>query len=292
MLRRPSELPLQGDPSQRHLPWIIAVMVFLAALAVAGVLGLDGALDRWDQGLRGTLTVQVSPDGETEASVRVAAALEVLAATEGVARAEALSDADIAALLEPWLGAGNVSPELPVPSLIDVHLAPGVDVDLDLLAARLVAAAPGARLDDHSVWLDEMVRLARSVQVVAAVVVFVIVVAAIAIVVFTTRTGLAVHHDVIEVLHLVGARDSYIARQFQAQALLLGLRGGFLGLGLAAIILFLLSRTAGSLEGPFLPGFALGAGAWSTLVLLPLLAAAITTLTARTTVMRALAGMP
>ena len=40
MLRRHSELPLQGDPSQRHLPWIIAVMVFLAALAVAGVLGL------------------------------------------------------------------------------------------------------------------------------------------------------------------------------------------------------------------------------------------------------------
>ncbi len=292
MLRRHSELPLQGDPSQRHLPWIIAVMVFLATLAVAGVLGLGGALERWDQGLRGTLTVQLPPDGETDLAVRVAAALEVLRATDGIAQARALSESEIAALLEPWLGAGALSPELPVPSLIDVRLAPGVAVDLELLASRVAAAAPGARLDDHSLWLDEMIRLTRSVQIVAAVVVLLIAVAAIAIVVFATRAGLAVHHDVIEVLHLIGARDSYIARQFQAQAMMLGLRGGFLGLGVAAIVLFVLSRTAGGLEGPLLPGFALGTGAWATLALLPLLTAAITMLTARTTVMRALAEMP
>lgn len=292
MLRRHSELPLQGDPSQRHLPWIIAVMVFLATLAVAGVLGLGGALERWDQGLRGTLTVQLPPDGETDLDVRVAAALEVLRATDGIAQARALSESEIAALLEPWLGAGALSPELPVPRLIDVRLAPGVAVDLELLASRVAAAAPGARLDDHSLWLDEMIRLTRSVQIVAAVVVLLIAVAAIAIVVFATRAGLAVHHDVIEVLHLIGARDSYIARQFQAQAMMLGLRGGFLGLGVAAIVLFVLSRTAGGLEGPLLPGFALGTGAWATLALLPLLTAAITMLTARTTVMRALAKMP
>lgn len=292
MLRRPSELPLQGDASQRHLPWIIAVMVFLAALAVAGGLGLGGALDRWDQGLRGTLTVQLPPDGESDLAVRVAAALEVLRATDGIAQARALSDGETAALLEPWLGAGALSPELPVPRLIDVQLVPGAALDLELLASRVAAAAPGARLDDHSQWLDEMIRLTRSVQIVAAVVVLLIAVAAIAIVVFATRAGLAVHHDVIEVLHLIGARDSYIARQFQAQAMVLGLRGGFLGLGVAAIVLFVLSRTVGGLEGPLLPGFALGRGAWAALALLPLFTAAITMLTARTTVMRSLAEMP
>jgi cell division transport system permease protein len=195
-------------------------------------------------------------------------------------------------LLEPWLGAGELSPELPVPRLIDVQLTPGAALDLELLASRVAAAAPGAHLDDHSQWLDEMIRLTRSVQIVAAVVVLLIAAAAIAIVVFATRAGLAVHHDVIEVLHLIGARDSYIARQFQAQAMVLGLRGGFLGLGVAAIVLFVLSRTVGGLEGPLLPGFALGRGAWAALALLPLFTAAITMLTARTTVMRSLAEMP
>ncbi|MCI0451490.1 MAG: alcohol dehydrogenase catalytic domain-containing protein, partial [Candidatus Latescibacteria bacterium] len=37
--------------------------------------------------------------------------------------------------------------------------------------------------------------------------------AAILIVIFVTRTGLAIHRRVIEIVHLVGARDSYIARQ-------------------------------------------------------------------------------
>ena len=34
--------------------------------------------------------------------------------------------------------------------------------------------------------------------------------------IFTTRAGLAVHHNVIEILHIIGARDGYIARQFAA----------------------------------------------------------------------------
>ena len=57
--------------------------------------------------------------------------------------------------------------------------------------------------------------------------------ATIGTVIFTTRTGLAVHQEAIEVLHLIGAQDSYIARQFATRALMLALRGGLIGLALA-----------------------------------------------------------
>ncbi len=291
MLARRSELPLEADPSHRYLPWVIAVMVYLAALALAGALALDAAMSRWGQGLRGVITVQIpAPEGGQGAAGR-AAALEVLGATPGVVQATALTRDQLAALLEPWLGPGNLSPELPIPDLIDVRLAPDAELDLEALARRLEAAAPGAQLDDHKLWLDKVIRLSRWIQLLAAAVVLLIAAAGMAIVVFTTRAGLAVHHDVIEVLHLIGAWDSYIARQFQTHALMLGLRGGFMGLALAALTLFVLSRAAATLEGAFLPALSLGAGGWAALAAMPLIAGLIATLTARATVMRALQRM-
>lgn len=287
MLARRSELPLESDASHRYLPWVIAVMVYLAALALAGALALDAAMSRWGQGLRGVITVQI-PAGEAAAGN---AALEVLRATPGVVQARALSRDQLAALLEPWLGPGNLSPELPIPGLIDVRLAPDAELDLETLARRLETAAPGARLDDHKLWLDKIIRLSRWIQLLAAAVVLLIAGAGMAIVVLTTRAGLAVHHDVIEVLHLIGAWDSYIARQFQIHALVLGLRGGFIGLALAALTLLVLSRAAATLEGAFLPALSLGAGGWAALAAMPLIAGLIATLTARTTVMRALKRM-
>lgn len=292
MLKSRAELPLERDASRRFLPGVITVMVYLAALALAGVLALDRAMARWDLGLRGTLTLQIPAADGADTAGRTEAALAVLRETQGVARARALSDAEVAALLEPWLGPGNLSPELPVPKLVDVRLAPDAEVDLEALRLRLEAAAPGARLDDHKVWLKDLLRLIRSLQGIAAAAVLLIVAAAIAIVVFTTRAGLAAHHEIIKVLHLIGARDSYIARQYQNHALVLGLRGGVFGLALAALTLLVLSRAGGTLAVPVLPGLALEVGDWIALAALPVVAALIATLTARATVMRALGRMP
>ena len=72
---------------------------------------------------------------------------------------------------------------------------------------------------------------------------------------------------------------------------MLGLAGGFIGLGLAALTLLMLARVAGTLEGAFLPGLSLGAEGWGALAALPLLAGLIATLSARFTVLRALHRM-
>ncbi len=283
------EFAIERDDAPRYVPWIIAVMVYLATLAAAGALALDTAVARWDKNLRTTLTVQVSPDTSARVAARTEAALGVLRAHPAVAKARALSRADVAALLEPWMGRASLSPELPMPGLIDVRLRAGRG--LDGLSARLAAIDAGVVLDDHRGALENVVRFARSMQLVALVIVVLVAIAAAATVVFATRAGLAVHHDVIEVLHMIGARDNYIARYFQGQALRQGLRGGFLGLGLAALTMFLLARATAELQGPFLPVLKLGFEDWALIALLPLAAGLVTTLTARATVMRVLARL-
>ena len=292
MLRRRSDLPLERDESSRFIPWIIALMVYLATLALAGALMAQSAIARWSQGLSGSLTVQIMPSQDSDPRVqeaRVAAALALIRGTPGVTAAEALSEARVMRLLEPWLGSGGAR-GLPLPALIDVRMAPGANPDLSALAVRLGQAVTGATLDDHRRWLNQLILLGRSIELVAVVILALVAAAAAAATVFGTRTALAVHRHVIEVMHLIGAQDDYVARQFQAHALGIGLRGGLTGLLFAVATLLAVEGLAPS-GGGLLPGLALKAWQWGALALLPVAAALIAMVTARVTVLRTLARM-
>ncbi len=284
-----SDLPLGRDPSGRFLSWIVGLMVYLAALALAGAMAAERLMQRWHADLSGSFTVQLPPPEDAgERELAIDRALRVLTETPGVAGAEVLDEAEMRRLIEPWLGPAAIGPELPIPVLIAVVLRPEPPVAPEELGRRLAAAVPGALVDDHRAWLDGVGTLARSVQLVAAAVVALVALAAIATVVFATRTGLAIHRRVVDLLHLVGAQDAYIARQFQTQALRLGLVGGVLGLALAAITLGAVEVVIGRLDRLLLAPLSLDPAEWLALGLLPPAAGAIAMLTARITVLRAL----
>lgn len=284
MRRRPG-MPFERDGSSRFLPWIVALMVYLSTLALAGAILLHEGLDRWDRGLEGVVTVEV-PAGSAE---KIDALIARLREAPGILRARALDDAETAKLLEPWLGTAIPLRELPVPRLLDLRVDPAIPVDFGALGASLAKIAPGTAIDDHRLWLDRLSAVVFAVELTAALILALIVAAMIATIVFTTRTGLAMHHATVEVLHLIGARDSYIARQFERHAASVGLKGGVLGLVLAAATL---AGIGGSGRVPFLPDIpALPPYGWAALVLLPLLAAGTAMLTARITVLRALARL-
>ena len=282
------------EGSNRFLPWIIALMVYLAGLALSATMALEQITERWSSSLKGSITVVVDPSvggGEAETDARIEAALSVILTTPGVVSATPLERVEVAGLVEPWLGKDVLSMDLPIPRLIDVALAPNVSVDLDGLTRRLKTAVPGTQIDDHKVWLQKVLRLARTTELIAVLIVALIALAAATTVVFTTRTGLAVQRDVIDVLHLIGARDNYIARQFQGNAVSQALWGGLLGLLLTGITILALWLLARDLEGSLLPAVQLNPPFWAALAALPLGGAVIASITARITVLRSLARM-
>jgi cell division transport system permease protein len=126
----------------------------------------------------------------------------------------------------------------------------------------------------------------------ALVVVVLVVLAACIMVAFVTRMGLAAHERSIELLHLIGAQDSYVARQFQNHALSLGLRGGLLGLVCALPTLYLARLLLQRIDSGLLPELSFLPHEWSYFVLLPVAAALVTMLAARVTVLRTLARLP
>ena len=291
-----ADLPLARDASGRFLPWLIAFMVYLATLALVASMIMNALVERWDHGLADRLTVQIpAPEAGSEQGAqeaRIDAAIGVLTSTPGVAGVSVLDEEEISALLDPWLGDAELARELPLPTLIAVTLNPGNPADLGTLGVRLKAAVPGAVVDDHQRWVGGLVSLTRSVDLIAGLVVVLVGVAAIVTVIFVTRTGLAIHRQVIELLHLIGAQDSYVARQFQSHAMRLGFKGGVLGFVAAVVTIYGAGLLLSESGRVLLPQFSFGVREWIALAALPLIATLVAMLTARWTVLRTLARFP
>jgi cell division transport system permease protein len=292
------DIPFARDGSVRFLPWLIALMVYLAALALAGLLLINTALMQWDRGLAGAMTIELPPlaDGQN-GDDGAAPVLALLRTTPGVLSARLLPRDAVAKLVAPWLGDGAAIQDLALPRLIDVRVDPARRPDGPALGARLGKLMPGAELDDARLRFSRLFDFGLSVELTGLAIVALIGAAAALTTIFATRAGLAVHQGVIEILHLLGARDSYIAGQFARQAMVLGFRGGMIGFVLAVATLFGIGHAArtAALLGPgvrLLPSFSLLAWQWAGLALLPFAAALIARVTARAVVSRALARMP
>jgi len=281
---------LPREAGAASLDLVIAVMAFLASLAFGAVLIADRMAETWQAGLAGKLTVQVLPQGETPASAEVDKAIAVLRATPGVVYASALSDADNLALVEPWLGHDAVIAALPFPKLIDVQLAPGATPDIAGLQQRLASAAPHAVLDDHGRWIGRLKSTANSVVLSALVVLVLIAIATAATVAFATRAGLAAHGEIVQLLHLMGAKDRFIARAFEWHYFIAALVAAACGATVGALVFF----AAGGLDQlgvetiSFLPPLGLGLAELPWLALIPTVAAVIAWGTARLSVIAAL----
>ena len=290
--KRDRELPLAGDDSARFLPWVAGAMVFLAAVALAGALLAQTVASRWQQDLAGLLTVEVPSRADASAAAREQAALALLKATSGVRDAVPIPRSRLERLVEPWLGAGAHVAELPLPALIEVQLADDARIDLGTLGERLAEAVPGAKLDDHALWLAGVGAVVRAVEAVALAIVALIAVLSAAAVGFAVRTGLAIHSDVVEVLHLIGARDAYIARQFAGHAFRATLKGGIIGLAAAVSLIAALAEGRGALGPLPLPEVKLSMAAWGAIAAVPVAAAVFALLAALATVHRQLKRMP
>ena len=283
----------------RALLAVIAIMTFLAALTLGAVVLVRSAAGEWQSEVAREVTIQVRPaEGrDVEAAVQRAAALAT--ATPGIATVRPYTKEESARLLEPWLGSGLALNELPVPRLIVVRITPGVTPDFATLNKQLAEQVPGASLDDHRGFVDRMRTMARSAVVVGIAVLALVLAATMLSVMFATHGAMASNRPIVEVLHVVGAKESFIASEFQRHFMLLGLKGGAVGGG-AAVVLFvlagLLSRWFGG--GPdesqiavLFGHLSLGFEGYGAVVGLVVLVAAVTTLTSRLTVQRTLKSM-
>ena len=290
------DLGLRRALGDRMLPLLVAAMAFLAALALAGVVGVRALAAHWQEGAGAALTVQVPrPAGQEGGKTRLDHVLAMLRDAPGVASARPLSEGELAELLRPWLGAGADRVAIPLPGVIAVRLIPGA-ADTEALAARLAGAVPGTLTESHDVWVQRLGLLAGSLQACAWLALAVVAAVAAAVVAIATTAGLAARREAIEIVHGLGATDGYIAGRFAGRVTGLAAAGGLLGALAALPALLALARLAAPFAaarpGADPSGLALPAPLWLALPALPLAAATIGFLAAQGTVRRWLRRLP
>jgi len=240
-------------------------MAFLAVFAMALSFATGRLADRWSQELARTATVRISaPEGQLAA--QTAAVLAVLETTPGVAAARALDEAEERALLEPWFGPDLPLDALPIPQLVEI-IESAEGFDAEGLRLRLQAEAPGAVLDDHTRWREPLVGAAERIRMLGLLAITLIAATTAAMVSLAANSALAANGQVIRVLRLVGARDSYIARAFVRRFTLRALAGATAGTLLGAIAIALIPK-AQTADG-FLTGLGFQGAEWLWLLILP-----------------------
>ena len=286
---KPGPLMPRGDARDGGLAFVIAVLCFFACVAALGALAADRAAGGWTAQLQGSATVLVRPEGGETADAAAARAAEALADVKGVSEARALEKDKAAALLQPWLGKEALTDDLPMPRLVTLELDPDHPASVAALDKALKDAGVDATVDDHGLWIKDIVRAGVWARAAAFGVFVLTALAAAAVIAFAARAVLASRLQIVEVLHVAGAHDGYIAgllaRRFAAMAFASGFAGALLAAGLGAAL-----RLAGGGGGltPVLPV------AWIDLAALlpcPVLAAAVAAGSARGAAMRLLKAM-
>ena len=268
------------------MPWVIAIMIGLTVIASASGLALRNTARVASVDVAGGVTVQIVHGAPRERDRQAQAALAVIRAQPGVASARLVPQAELDALVEPWLGthAGDDINALPVPALIDVRLSSGADkARLESLRARIAEKAPAARVDAQASWLAPVFEAIGALQLLAGGLIALLAFATVASVLLASRNALGNHRGTIEIVHMLGGTDAQIARIFQRSMAVDAAAGG--------IATALLGRQFAALGSGMMTSVGLGWTDWAVIACIPVAGVLLAVFTARLAVLNALRRM-
>lgn len=294
-LRRLIDLGKQAErvvPPSGHTAWLTSftagAMTFLCVFALALSLASGRLASRWSDALARTATIRLSAPPD-QIQMQTDAILLLLSTTPGVESARAMTDDEARSLLEPWFGPDLPIEALPIPRLIEVvEDDPGYDGEG--LRQRLAAEAPGAVLDDHTRWRRPLAEAAGRLRLLGWLAIGLIGSTMAAMITLAASASLAANSQVIKVLRLVGARDSYIARAFVRRFTLRALSGSAVGAIAGAIGVALLPNADAA--GGFLTGLGFTGAGWLWPLILPPLAGLVAFFATRRAALQKLRELP
>jgi len=278
----------------RTLLSVIAIMTFLACLTFGGVMLIKQSANSWASDIATEVTIQIIPSDQIAIDDALSLANQIARQTPNIQSVDILSQNATNKLLEPWLGDNLQLADLPIPRIIVLGINTKTPPDLELLASEIKAQIPGASLDNHRGWVERLQAMANSTVLVGAVIFLLMLSATCLAAIFATQGALAGNREVVEVLHFVGARDEFIAREFQRHFFRQGLLGSVAG-GAVAILAFILlglwlSVSSGSAQAAqtsaFFGTFTLSIAGYVGIAFVAFIIALLTAMTARIAVLK------
>lgn len=292
---RQTALVPEASISGRALVIVVVIMTFLASMTAGAVELIATASASWSADVTREMTIQIRPRSGRDLDADVKTASELARGVGGIDGVRPYSKEESERLLEPWLGSALPFDQMPVPRIVVLSLDPKASLpDLASLKRRLAEAVPTATLDDHRQWSARLATMAGALVLVGLTALALVLIATGLAIAFATRGAMAGTREIINVLHLVGAEDRFIADEFQRHFLMMGLRGGLIGSGLAVLAFLaagaLSSRWNATPQGEQIEAlfgtFALGPRGYLAVICIAFVVAGLTAIVTRRTVYR------
>ncbi|MCI5059532.1 MAG: permease [Alphaproteobacteria bacterium] len=297
--KRRYDLPLEKGAGGLFLKLLIGMMSILAVLALAASFVLSAMTERWTSGLENRASIEIPAQDQngkllstTEVEALVKEVEQFLKKHPAVLDIQVMSKEEITSLVSPWLGEDMTYDQIPLPGLISLRFREDVIFKPESLQVPLKNIAPQIRLDTHQAWLSQLLRFTGSLNFAALIVTFTIGITTIIAVAGAVQARMAIYHEELELLHLMGAGDRYISSQLQRYMFLTAFQGAIIGALIGGILLLLMGWISGKMDITLLPDFSLSAVQIISLCALPLLVGMLAMFTARYTVIQTLSKMP
>ncbi|MFA7276011.1 MAG: FtsX-like permease family protein [Pseudobdellovibrionaceae bacterium] len=284
------DIPLHNRLGTEFLVMLVALMTSLSLLAALGGITLGHLTYKWTSGLENSLTIEIPHSAE--ALSRAEHLSETLRKTQHVKNATIIGKKDMSRLLEPWLGNNeDMLAEIPLPVLVSLEIDERSDDVMKDITSLTRKISPEARLDTHEEWLSSLVKLTGTLRYVSYFVFALIVAVTGVVVAGAVRARMAIHQKELQLLHVMGASDGYIAHQFVRYVFWQAGKGASLGVIIGAVLIVALAYVSpSSLET--LPHLSIQPWDLVLLVCVPILLLGIAMWAARHTSLQVLREMP
>jgi cell division transport system permease protein len=225
-----------GSVTGRSLTLVISIMAFLASLTAGGVYVVFNAASVWTNNISSEITVQVQSRSGDAGDAKIAEIAKFLSDQNGIRQVTPFTREQSLKLVEPWIGKSDVLKNFAIPRLIAIEIDRDNPPEIATLKKVMEAKYPGSVLDDHGLWRAEIRRLTRFLELAGIGMLLLMAAATGAVIIAAATSALASNKEIVSVLNLVGAEEKFIAKQFERHFLKVGVKAGFVGAGMAALV--------------------------------------------------------
>jgi cell division transport system permease protein len=236
-----------------------------------------------------TFTIEIpTVENSEQSELLTRKVLNVLETIPTLKETKIIEKEQLISLLDPSLVQTDIIKDLGFPVFIDATFEDSPLIDLQSLTHQLRQVVAGVLVEPHARWQSMVSTANRTIQTLGWVFVGFIFSIMMTVISLVTRATLISHLPIVDSLRLMGAKNAFIASQFQKQAFKSSFLGGSVGLVIGIILIYFLKSLPHFLG---LPTFFLDFLTFKTLpyfLILPFGIALMSIIVARLTVSRLL----
>lgn len=228
-------LPLKNKQADHYLIAMLALMTALVILVTSSTVYFASLAGSWESHLKEVATLEIP--GSASSPELMERLKTTLSAQDVIENFTILSREDLLSSVSPWIDLDGLDAgEVPLPTIVTLKLATRDKLALEKLAFTIKAINKDIRFDAHENWLASAMSNASLIRFLSASIAVALLLVMALTLAMLVRDKILLNMEVISLLHIMGATDKFILREFFMHMLKLSGKAVLIGL-IAALIL-------------------------------------------------------